>query len=476
MATRFLLISLGIVIWGNALAEPFVSAARAEDKNAILPIQSDWEFDQIELTSGGTLQGLIVNDEPHRDLEVIEVRRPPGKPMYLVVLPIDRAKVKSIRRLTDADRARLRKRLDKFIHRAAIESRRMDDITLPFEMREDVKTWQYQGNGFWLESTADEETTQRAAVRIEQIFSAYRQILPPRRTSKRRLKILLFGSEEQYASFLRGLGLEIANPAFFAADFNVVAAGSNVSRFMQNLQTVRAEHKKTRKQLDAQWKEMPTRLAAFGEQLRKSGIPENERKIVISAEQRTWQERRQRLTDEIARADRRNASKLDQVTQEMFARLNHEAFHAYLDNYVFPHQDFDVPRWLNEGLALTFESGQIDAGTLRIDAPNRSALQALQTDLNSGAPLNLAELLIADPEAFLPAHRGGAGKAARLYAYSWGLAYYLTFEKSLLDSDNFSEFIAPSENQESPIARFEKFVGMPLDEFEREWRTAILKL
>lgn len=438
--------------------------------------QDRWKFDRINLAAGKLLEGLILADNGEADVEFIEVRRLPGKPMNLVVRPIERHSIASIHKLDDVDRAQLRARLDKFIHRATIEARRMDDMKLSFNLRDGIKHWQYHSDWFWLESTADELTTRRAAVRLEQIFTAYRQVLPPRRSPQRRLKLMLFGAESEYAAFLSGLGLEIANPAFFAADFNIVAAGSNVNRFMEQLGAVRSQHKQAKDRIDAELAQLPARLATLAEQLRKKGVSEGDRKAIVAAEQRAWQERRQKLLEDVAMADRRNASKFDQVTGKMFARLYHEAFHAYLDNYVYPHHEFDVPRWLNEGLALTFEGGQLEADTLRIDAPNRRVLSALQADLRSSRPMSLAELLSADADAFLPAHRGGVDQAARLYEFSWGLAYYLTFEQSLLDSPAFAEFIASTSTSLPPIKRFEKLTNMPLDKFEQEWRAAMLRM
>ena len=64
----------------------------------------------------------------------------------------------------------------------------------------------------------------------------------------------------------------------------------------------------------------------------------------------------------------------------MFVRLFHEAFHAYLENYVYPQTDHDVPRWLNEGLAQVFEGGQLESGSLRLDAPDTARLKLLQED------------------------------------------------------------------------------------------------
>lgn len=447
-----------------------------QDEAASNGLADRWKFDRILLDSGKTIEGMVLDDDGETDLEFAEVRRLRGKPMNLVIRPIERRTIANLEKLSDAERAQLRVHLDKFIHRAAIEARRMEDIRLTATERDGTNYWQYHGNWFWLESTANETTTRRAAVRIEQVFTGYRQVLPPRRSPQRRLKIMLFGAETQYAAFLRGLGLEIANPAFFAADFNIVAAGSNANRFTQELEAAGKQHEAAKLKASDELAKLPGRLTMLTNQLRKSGIAEIERKAIVAAEQRVWQKQRQRLFDEIVQADRRNARLFDQVTGEMFARLYHEAFHAYLDNYVYPHQEFDVPRWLNEGLALTFEGGQVESETLRIDAPNRRALRTLQTDLQQPKPMSLAELLTANTDDFLPVHRGGEGTAARLYAYSWGLAYYLTFDESLLDSPKFTEYLTSGSLAESPIRRFEKLVGRPLAEFEPEWQKAMLRL
>ena len=45
----------------------------------------------------------------------------------------------------------------------------------------------------------------------------------------------------------------------------------------------------------------------------------------------------------------------------MFRRLYHEAFHAYLDNYVYESPGYEIPTWLNEGLAQVFAAGLLEA-------------------------------------------------------------------------------------------------------------------
>ena len=143
----------------------------------------------------------------------MEVRRVQGKPANLVIRPIDRKEIVSWKRLDPKERRVLSERVDRIKNRAVIEARRMEDLNLPAVRRSGTVYWQYDGNWFSLESTADQQTTRRAIVRLEQVFTAYRQMLPPRLQTSKRLQMLLFGASDQYREHLRTLCLDIGNPA-----------------------------------------------------------------------------------------------------------------------------------------------------------------------------------------------------------------------------------------------------------------------
>jgi hypothetical protein len=134
-----------------------------------------------------------------------------------------------------------------------------------------------------------------------------------------------------------------------------------------------------------------------------------------------------------------------------------------------------VPRWLNEGLAQTFEAGLLEADTLRIDTPNLVALASLQSDLQGPRPIELAEVLNAGSETFLAAHAGDGQSASRSYYYSWGLAYYLAFDQGVFGTPRFDAYLSPAAGN-SAVERFETLVGMPLDAFQTQWREAMLAL
>jgi len=431
---------------------------------------SHWPTERVELVGGRDLHGLI-ESENDAWVRLIEIHRPAGRPMYLVIRSIDRLSVAEMVRLPSQQRAELQQRIDQFRNRSRIEEIRWQAVRLKPIVRAGNHYQQYRGKWFTLESTAGEEMTRRVIVRIEQVFTAYRQILPPRSQPQRALRLAALGSMEQYRTYLKRLGIDIRNPACFIQEDNLVVAGSELNRLGAQLDEINARHERLREELTRLEKETSDRLAALGRQLKEEGVSRNDARRLLRLEKAKFQRLAEEKRQELDSCDRENARLFDGLTHQMFARLYHEAFHAYLENYVFPHDRHHVPRWLNEGLAVMFEEGLLESGTLRVDAPNREALGRLQADLGSDQPLSLNELLAADQGEFLFDHG-----ADRFYDYSWGLAYYLTFEKGLLAGAALQQYVEFASEDTPPVERFEKLSGMPLAEFELIWREFIANL
>jgi hypothetical protein len=278
---------------------------------------------------------------------------------------------------------------------------------------------------------------------------------------------------DQYRAYLREAGLAIASPAFYSASENLVVAGGQLNSYARRLRQVRAGNEETRRQYELLKDNFPKRLATVTDQLRQRGYRDSE--IEEEAKLRTaiWQ---REYDDAMARLDVvkvQNEAKFSEVTGTMFARLYHEAFHAYLESYVYTEKDVAVPRWLDEGIAQIFESGRLEADTLRVDAPAPDRLVRLKADLSGDQPLTVTGILNADEQDFLAGHNGQTGQ--RYYLYSWGLAYYLTFEMNRFNSQSLDPYVLNSDHL-GPAARFTRLVGMPIVKFERQWRQAMLDL
>ena len=200
-----------------------------------------WSLEELSLRTGGDpLRGLIESESPG-SVEFTEVVRQRGKRPYLVVRTIRPRDIAERRRLSKEQRAILAARVDRIRNRARILRRETEAIPLT---RESDGRWRYKGRSFSLLSTADERTSRRAVVRLEQMFAAFRQILRPQHTApKRPLRILFFGSVGQYREFLRSESLEIDNPAFYSPDQNVVAAGSELAAVAEEIAATEARHR-----------------------------------------------------------------------------------------------------------------------------------------------------------------------------------------------------------------------------------------
>ena len=431
---------------------------------------SGWHLEQIACRDGRIFSGLI-RHENDRQIELVEVGRPPGRPMYLLVRPIKVAEIVKIDRLSKADRELLRQRIDAFRNRVGILAALIEDVRLSEQRKNEDVTWLYSGPWFTLESWAEEQLTREAIVRIEQTFAAYRTILTPRRVAPRPLRIVLVGSVDQFRDLLAAAGLNISSSAFFDPRQNLIVAGGDLATFAKRLKEARAHHADLKKQVSEDGARADQLAQELNKALESQGSDPEKRRQVVGAARAQFQEQRRTLLRQISRAEQKNS----EMYYRQFTRLYHEAFHAYLDNYVFDPQDYDVPRWLNEGWAQNFEAGLLDVNTLRIDAPRADLLSGLAVDLRDETPLRLADVLVTPIADYVSGHQAAAANVGRLYRASWGLAWYLTFERQLLGTSEMEAYLHRDGGDRRPIERFEKLVGQPLPQFEAQWRKRMLE-
>ncbi len=473
--------SLSLLLLLAVSQTPFASGAAALLPTLELPAADtsgqdapgdEWKFDELELRDGSTRRGMVIS-ESTLEIEFAEIVRPPGKPMFAVIRPVALEQVARKVLLTGSDRARLVGRFQQLRNRARIEAGRMEDVNLTSAQIGDRQGWAYAGPWFLLESTADETMVRRCVVRVEQIFRAYRQLLPPRSTQRTGLRLLIFGSTDEYQRQLRESGLDIAGPAWFSKTRNLVAAGGELNAFQRRLQQTQAQNDEVRRQYKDLKSSFPERLASLIQQMKQRGYSAAQIEQEVKFRSAAWQREYDEAMSRLDLAAVQNEAAFAEVAGQMFAQLYHEAFHAYVDNYACPPGQADFPHWLNEGLAQIFEAGQVEADSLRIDAPHRARLAQLQQELRSAPPLPLREILQADEQTLL--NPASDRSAQRYYLYAWGLAYYLAFEDNRWRPAVLDAFLT-NEEAFGPAARFTRLIDMPLDKFERRWREAMLAM
>lgn len=450
----------------------FAAAAAAQEEGIVnVTDVAKWRTEKVLLADGRAISGLV-RYETSKFVEIVEVGWKPGVPMYLLVRWVPRSNIKRIERLDDSLRRDLEKKIARFRNRTRIAAAKIQEVELSTGKIQATKCLVYEGPWFSLSSTADELLTREAIVRLEQVIAGFRTFIRPRKQPKQSLHIVVLGQLDQYLEYQKLSNLNVRNPAYFDPDRNEIVAGGQLASFAAKLNETRAHHNKLLDRYARQQDEMRQKLQALTRRLRASGASDEESRKVRDAARAQWNKIVESQELKIRIAEREN----ERQYHEQFRVLYHEAFHAYLQSYVFDTARYNIPRWLNEGLAQVFEAGMLDAGTLRLDAPNEKALRELQIDLRRGRVLSIDELLQSRAETFLVAHNDSAGRANRLYLHSWGVAYYLTFQLQLLDSPGLDRYLDSTIGPNDQTRRFEKMTGMPIERFQQEWRRFVLKL
>lgn len=425
----------------------FCPRARGED---------DWKYDVLRLKNGNVLKGVIVS-ESASNLRFQNVRRKPGAPT--VVIPpytFARAEIASVEKLTEKERAVLLERLKALDPKD--EMARMDDLHLqevPW-VRTGATALGYTSKHFVLVSNAREDIVRRCAVRLEQIYAAYTRYLPPRQEHARPTRIVLFRSLNEYQEFLKGQRVNLLNPAFFDTKRNQIACASDLQGIGIGLETARKHHAELLKQVQEDEEKKKKQF--------RGAVPAPIRNALAAKRK------------EIVQANQKNEAIFYAATRQLFETLYHEAFHAYLANFVYPADQATVPRWLNEGLAQIFETALVEAGELRVGHADAARLTRIKEAARKEELLPLVELLQANAKHFLLAHASDQQMSDRYYLNSWALAFYLTFDRRVLGTEELDEYVRALRRGQDPLDAFRALVGKPLSQFERDFQDYLLRL
>jgi Protein of unknown function (DUF1570) len=413
----------------------------------------DWRFDVVVLKNGATFPGLLVKESPLQ-IEFKPIRRQPGSPTVVIWTVFYPSEIKSIQRLDASQRGRLIERLKALDPNAE---------ALQLHLRLEPLVWghgetmgfRYSSDHFVLISNAREDIVRRAAARLEQIYAAYARFLPPRRPAAEPTRILLVRSLAEYHILLREQDRNILNPAFFDAQRNQIICASDLESLGADLELVRKQHKKLLDELTDQEQKVMRQYHG----------------AVPSAMREQFAAKR----NQVRAANRKNDEVFREATQHLFDTLYHEAFHAYLAQFVYPVGEAEVPRWLNEGLAQIFETALVEAGEIRVGHADRCRLERVKVALRKGNLLPLTQVLRAGPEDFLIGHAGDQPVSDRAYLSAWALAFYLAFERHLLGTPALDRYVHALHGGADPVQAFRDLVG-DLSDFERAFHRYLLGL
>ncbi|MEX0793587.1 MAG: DUF1570 domain-containing protein [Pirellulaceae bacterium] len=429
--------------------------------------------EKIHLEGDQILEGMVL-DQDAGEIEFLEIILPPGRPVYAVIQTFPRQRVRRIETVSAQEKARLEDWVDDFRNRTHYRAREEAEIELSEVELEDHKFRHFTGDRFVLLSQLDEDLTRKLALRVDQVFYAFRHLLPPRLEPRSVSRILVFGSMDHYHAHLRRIGLTAENPAIFLPEQNMVLVGTDLRRFQAEVKIAETQHQRIRDRWAEIDKSLPKTLNDYAKQLRTDGASPDEVAAETAMRREAWVRDRDRQLREMSQLERQNNLATLDLLNQAFRRISHEAFHAYLENYIYPHDQYDVPVWLNEGLAQLFEHAQFENGMFRIDAPPAEPLRRLQARLSREPDFNLAEILERQQTSFLLFER--LHEDHQLYDIAWGLAWYLVFERELLEDDHLDQICRPRSGEISPTGPFDQLLGQPIEEFQTQWREYILGL
>jgi hypothetical protein len=429
------------------------------------PGGDDWKYDVVYRKKGEPFKGLV-QEQNDRYVDITVISRRPGRPTILFNEQVPRKDVDRVELLDPKDRDALHKRLDALKKERALLAARMklldpgskptgdaaDVLTLktePWPPSPDKKALSYQSTHFHLVTSARNEFAQLAAIELEQVYSAYARFLPPRAPDASPTTILLTASLTEYQALVRDQGGNFLNPAFFDPTKNQVVCGSDLQRLCDQLEKVREFHAKRRKELAQEEAELK---AAYKNKVPPALLAE------IESER-----------DRIKQAEERNIEGYHKERLRMFRRLYHEAFHAYLNTFVYPPDEGEMPRWFNEGLAQIFEQSIFEVGELRTGHAEKEQVDVIRQAIKRDTLPSVADILRSGPRQFLVAHTSEKQKADRFYIASWGLAHYLTFGRHVLGTKAMDDYVRSLKHGIDPVEAFTTLVGQPLPEFQKDF-------
>jgi uncharacterized protein DUF1570 len=428
------------------------------------PANPDWAFDVLKLKNGVVHKGLLLGESPS-EVRFQIIRRLPGRPTVWLTVAFKTDDVQTLEKLTDEQRAELKAKLGEIDPSPEAEARRADKIDLQVVDWNGTKKdgLRYESDYFTLVSDAPEEVVRRAAYRLENVYAAYARFLPPRYPGGARTVIQVYQTLDAYRKAVPG-GAGLQNPAFYDPSANRVVCGTDLKKLGDDLAQFRAEAKPF---LDELAKKEAEVRRLYGKK------PELPRHLKPLREQRA----------QVEKAAKANEAAFERATRQLFQTLYHEAFHAYVGNFVYPpagkgHPECpgELPRWLNEGMAQVFETALFEAGELRIGHADRNRLEKARDLLARKEFPALKDVLTAGRDVFVVNHAGKRPAADRMYVATWAVASYLMFDRRVLGTAALDEFVKAVCTGNDPVKAFEILVGQPLAEFESAFQSWLRRL
>ena len=152
--------------------------------------------------------------------------------------------------------------------------------------------------------------------------------------------------------------------------------------------------------------------------------------------------------------------------EDVLSTLYHETTHYFVDLFM---PRAEAPLWMNEGLAVYFETAQFKNGRLETGQIPYGRLLELQEALKAGKQHKLSALVKMNDY-------GAGGYDQLAYAEGWSLVYFFaTFQRGQ-HAQRFGFYMEELQKGRPPALAFKNAFQVGPDEIEPIWKDFVLKL
>lgn len=481
--------------WDEIAAMPIVQEQTREEKVYRSTLYRQNATDKIHLKDGRVLQGLIKEENEEHLVLVSFWQQSKGSKM-LVSQKIAVEDIDNIERLPkDVRQFRLKmaaaSKNSYKGEKKAMRSIVLENCKWPFSQ---ANAKMYSDQRFMICSNAPEDFLRSVAFRMREIFTAYQKFFHVQRNQEQKIKIYVFNSMEEYYS---ATGKQILNPAFYLPAKNYIIAGCDLALYKREIAKIRHHHNKIRKRIERaniEVKNLRKKIRNYKREkhwildkyLRRGKIDkyrydEAYRKI------RMWEERQQKhirkyqkgikkLEHQLLAADYSNYKLVQKYAGKMLKLLYHEAFHAFLQNFLFAEKTVKaVPLWLNEGMAQFFENSFIEGNVLLIGKMDKDRINLLRGYIREQKTIPLRQFLVADSREFLVKDLSNLENSNIHYLQAWALVYYIAQKYDLSQGNFFESYVNDLNNGADPVKAFQKLIQEPIDQIDQTWQQKLLE-
>lgn len=475
--------------------EQVVSYKKENTKIAGSTFYEQTAQDKIHLKDGRKIEGLI-EKENKEFLVLLHFWKTSKGTRMAAKQTIEKSQIQNIERISDEIReARLKiaqsEKANEQKEKKTISDMALKSIPWAFSSG---KGWEYTDKRFILFSNAEKGFVQEIAFRLSKIFEAYEDFFQVQRNPEGKVKIYLFGSMREYYGLLGG---QILNPALYSPSKNYILAGCDLQKYQEEVNLIKKYHSELKEQIRKQEekiqaikekielhkREMYKKLeyAYKNNNICQKAYEENYHKIKEwEAEERkvlrSYEVILQEWVEKSYFYDYRNKKMLEQYAGILISILYHEAFHAFLYNFLFSEEQVKfVPLWLHEGLAQFFENSFLEGDAFLIGQMDTKSVGLFKKFIQERKTIPLASFLVAESSEFIVKDQKDIENSSIHYLQSWAIVHYLAQNYNLRKGNFFLDYVHDLSQGVSPLVAFQNLIQQPLDSFDESWKSALLK-